>query len=89
VKPKHWSQTNEKVLKQREDESDNNYIAINERLSLVKEKAEMAINDALRDEIFITDACLKNAIINPAGKQRTTKRYSLMFLTNTSKAVKR
>lgn len=74
VKPKHWSQLNEKVLKQREDEPDNNYIAINERLSLLKEKAEMAINDALRDEISITDAYLKNAIINPAGKQRKTKR---------------
>ena len=46
VKPKHWSQTNEKVLKQREDEPDNNYIAINERLSLMKEKAEKAIKDS-------------------------------------------
>ena len=30
---------------------DNNYTAINERLSLLKEKAEKAINDALRDEV--------------------------------------
>lgn len=74
VKPKHWSQTNEKVLKQREDEPDNNYIAINERISLFKEKAEKAINNALRDEIPITEAYLKNAIINPAGKQRKTNR---------------
>lgn len=74
MKPKHWSQLNEKVLKQREDEPDNNFIAINGRLSLLKEKAEMSINDALRDEFVIPGAYLKNAIINPAGKQRKTKR---------------
>jgi len=74
VKSKYWSQTNQKVLKQREDEPDNNYIAINERISLFKEKAEKAINNALRDEIPITEAYLKNAIINPAGKQRKTNR---------------
>ena len=42
-KSNHWSQTNEKVKKQREDETDNNYIAINERISLFKELAEKAI----------------------------------------------
>lgn len=91
VKPKHWSQTNEKVLKQREDEPENNYIAINERLSLVKEKAERAINDALRDEIVITEAYLKNAIINPAGKQRKTNRTFYEVLDEyieSSKAIK-
>jgi len=91
VKPKHWSQTNEKVLKQREDESDNNYIAINERLSLLKEKAEKAINDALRDEIAITEAYLKNAIVNPAGKQRKTNQTFFDVLDEyieSSKAVR-
>jgi integrase len=76
VKTKHWSQFNEKVLKQREDEPENNYIAINERISLLREKAEMAINNALRDDIPITDAYLKNAITNPSGKQKiTTKTF--------------
>lgn len=91
VKVKHWSQTNEKVLKQREDESDNNYIAINERLSLLKEKAEKAINDALRDEIAITEAYLKNAIVNPAGKQRKTNQTFFDVLDEyieSSKAVR-
>ena len=73
-KSNHWSQTNEKVKKQKEDETDNNYIAINERISLFKELAEKAINNALREDIPITEAYLKNAIANPAGKQRKTNR---------------
>jgi len=74
VHSKHWSQLNQKVKKNREDEPDNNYIAINERISLLKEKTEAAINNALRDEIQITEPYLKNAIINPTGKQRKTNR---------------
>jgi len=91
VEPNHWSQTNEKVLKQREDEPENNYIAINKRLSLVKEKADRAINDALRDEIVITEAYLKNAIINHAGKQRKTNQTFFDVLDEyieSSKAVR-
>jgi hypothetical protein len=40
VHPKHWSQPNEKGAKeQREDEPDNNYIAINERIQPYKRKS--------------------------------------------------
>ena len=54
VHPKHWSQTNQKVKKNREDEPDNNYLAINKRISLLKNKAENAINRALEEDIPIT-----------------------------------
>jgi integrase len=91
VKPKHWSQTNEKVLKQREDEPDNNYIAINERISLLKEKTEAAINRALRDEIAITEAYLKNAILGPAAKSKKVNRTFFEVLDEyieSSKAIR-
>ncbi|MBE0646908.1 MAG: site-specific integrase [Bacteroidales bacterium] len=91
VHPKHWSQTNQKVKKQREDEPDNNYIAINERISLFKEKTEAAINRALRDEIPITEAFLKNALLGPAAKSKKVNRTFFEVLDEyieSSKAIR-
>ncbi len=72
VNPKYWSQSNEKVKKPKDDEQDNKYISINERISLFRQAADAAINNALRDDIQITEAYLKNNIFNVSGKQRKT-----------------
>ncbi len=91
VNPKHWSQPNQKVKKPREDEPDNNYIAINERISLFKERTEAAINKALRDEIPITEAYLKNSIFDTGGKQRRTNKSFFEILDEyieSSKAIR-
>ena len=56
VHPRYWSQLNQKVKPFRDGEADNNYLAINERINLFKEKTEAAINRALREEIPITEA---------------------------------
>jgi integrase len=72
VNPKYWSQSNEKVKKPKDDETDNKYISINERISLFRQAADAAINNALRDDIQITEAYLKNNIFNVSGKQRKT-----------------
>lgn len=70
VNPKHWSSTNQRVKKNREDEPDNNYVAINRRISLMKNKAEAAINDALEEDIPITKEYLHNEILGNHGRKK-------------------
>lgn len=70
VHPKHWSQTNQKVKKNREDEPDNNYLAINKRINLLKNKAEEAILRALEEDISITKEFLQNEIMGDAAAKR-------------------
>jgi len=91
VNPKHWSQPNEKVKKSKDDEPDNNYISINERISLFRQAADAAINNALRDDVQITEAYLKNNIFNVSGKQKKTNRTFFEVLDEyieSSKAVR-
>jgi len=91
VHPKHWSQTNQKVKKNREDEPDNNYLAINKRISLLKNKAENAINRALEEDIPITKEFLQNEIM---GDMAAKRRKNLSFFDlldeyiESSKAIK-
>ena len=91
VHQKHWSQTNQKVKKNREDEPDNNYLAINKRISLLKNKAENAINRALEEDIPITKEFLQNEIM---GDMATKRRKNLSFFElldeyiESSKAIK-
>jgi len=74
VHPKHWSQPNQKVKEQRQDEPDNNSTAINKRIALYRNKAEAAIDNALEDGIQITEAYLKNEIFNATEKPKKTNR---------------
>ena len=91
VHQKHWSQTNQKVKKNREDEPDNNYLAINKRISLLKNKAENAINKALEEDIPITKEFLQNEIM---GDMAAKRRKNLSFFDlldeyiESSKAIK-
>jgi integrase len=91
VHQKHWSQTNQKVKKNREDEPDNNYLAINKRISLLKNKAENAINRALEEDIPITKEFLQNEIM---GDMAAKRRKNLSFFDlldeyiESSKAIK-
>ena len=91
VREKHWSQTNEKVKPPKDGDPENNYTIINERISLFRRNAETAIGKALADGIPITEAYLKNSIINPSGKQDTSPKSFFELLDeyiSTSKAIR-
>ena len=91
VHPRYWSQLNQKVKPFRDGEADNNYLAINERINLFKEKTEAAINRALREEIPITEAYLKNEIFSTTEKPTNSNRTFFEILDEyieSSKAVR-
>jgi integrase len=72
IHPKYWSKVNEKVLKERDGEAENNYQAINERIILFRQKAETAINQALKNDLPITETYLKNEILSIGDQGKTS-----------------
>lgn len=60
VQPKHWNAKKQSVRPPTQRESDNDYENINRTIKTYKEKAELAIDHALRKKIPFTDSYFKN-----------------------------
>ena len=76
VHPRYWSKRNQKVLKERDGEPENNYQAINSRISTFRQKAEHAIEHALKNDIPITDTYLKNEVSSISGRRKPSQNLS-------------
>jgi site-specific recombinase XerD len=92
VNPKYWSKGNQKVLKERDGEPENNFQAINSRISTYRQKAEEAIDHALKNDILITEEYLKNEILSIGGRRKPIRNLSFFEVfedyIETSKAVR-
>jgi len=77
IHPKYWNNKKQQVRPANEREQENNYEKINETIRIYRDKAEDAINNAIKKDLTLSDAYFKNWFSNKYANKEHKEFFEL------------